>query len=323
MSEFALIDKIRARAGHRDDVLLGIGDDAALLRPAAGTVMVAATDTLVEGVHFMVGLPAWALGWKALAVNLSDLAAMGADPAFALLNLTLPAGGDDLVDEFMRGFEALAAAHAVALVGGDTTQGPYSVTVTVIGSVPEADALRRAGAQVGDDLWVTGTLGDAAGALALWRSGLPMLRTGGLRERLDRPTPRVGAGRALRRLAHCCIDVSDGLLADLLHLLRACGFGADIEAGALPASTALLGAFPESAQRLPLQLAGGDDYELLFTAPRENRAAIEKVMSALATPVSRIGVIVPGTVIRLLDADGEELPLPERMGWEHFRGDAS
>jgi thiamine-monophosphate kinase len=291
-----------------------------LLQPPKGAVLAVATDTLVEGVHFMKGLPPSPLGWKALAVNLSDLAAMGAEPAFALLNLTLPDGRASVVDEFMRGFEALAQSHRVALVGGDTTQGPLAVTVTVIGYVPKGEALRREGARIGDDLWVTGTLGDAAGALALWRGGTPMLRTGGLRERMDRPIPRVGAGRVLRGIAHCCIDVSDGLLADLGHLLDAAGLGADLDAGALPASSALVGAFPAREQRLPLQLTGGDDYELLFTAHPRQRAEIERALAAVATPVTRIGSIVPGSVVRLLDDGGNELPVPPRAGWEHFRG---
>ena len=252
MAEFALIDRLRQRAGSRPDVALGIGDDAALIEPPKGQQVVLAVDTLVEGVHFAKGVPASAIGWKALAVNLSDLAAMGAEPAVALLALTLPAEDGAFVDEFATGFSALADTHRVALVGGDTTRGPLAASVTVVGYVPKGKALTRAGAEAGDDLWVTGTLGDAAGALALWKSGIPMLRTGSLRERLDRPAPRLGAGLALRGLATACIDVSDGFLADLGHILAMSGVGADVEADALPLSPALRDAFPDTPSRRAL-----------------------------------------------------------------------
>lgn len=320
MAEFSLIDRIRQRAGSRPDVALGIGDDAALIDPPKGQQLVLAVDTLVEGVHFARGVPPSAIGWKALAVNLSDLAAMGAEPALALLALTLPDDDSAFVDEFAAGFAALADTHRVALVGGDTTRGPLAASVTVMGYVPKGSALTRAGASAGDDLWITGTLGDAAGALALWTSGLPMLRTGRLRDRLDRPTPRLGAGIALRGLATACIDISDGFLADLGHLLAMSGLGADVEADALPASPALLEAFPDPLLRRELQLTGGDDYELCFSAPVARREAVRKALDAVATPASRVGSLVAGARLRLFDADRLPLPLPARRGYVHFAG---
>jgi thiamine-monophosphate kinase len=318
MAEFALIDRFRQRAGSRPDVALGIGDDAALVEPPKGQQVVLAVDTLVEGVHFAKGVPASAIGWKALAVNLSDLAAMGAEPAVALLALTLPSENAAFVDEFAAGFSALADTHRVALVGGDTTRGPLAASVTVMGYVPKGQALIRSGANAGDDLWVTGTLGDAAGALALWKSGIPMLRTGALRERLDRPAPRLGAGLALRGLATACIDVSDGFLADLGHILAMSGVGAEIEADALPLSPALRDAFPDITARRALQLTGGDDYELCFTAPPKKRAAVQAALDAVATPATRVGRITEGASLRLFDADGLPLALPPRRGYVHF-----
>lgn len=320
MAEFSLIDRFRQRAGSRPDVALGIGDDAALIDPPKGQQLVLAVDTLVEGVHFAKGVPPSAIGWKSLAVNLSDLAAMGAEPAVALLALTMPSEDARFVDEFAAGFAALADTHRVALVGGDTTRGPLAASVTVLGYVPKGQALRRSGAEAGDDLWVTGTLGDAAGALALWKSGIPMLRTGRLRERLDRPAPRLGAGMALRGIASACIDVSDGFLADLGHVLAMSGVGADVEVDALPASQALLEAFPDVDARRPLQLAGGDDYELCFSASPKKRDAVLAAFDALATPVTRVGRITEGASLRLFDADGLPVPLPPRRGYVHFAG---
>ncbi|HAI59048.1 MAG TPA: thiamine-phosphate kinase [Xanthomonadaceae bacterium] len=327
MAEFALIDRLRQRATAtvlaRGDVALGIGDDAALLDPPKGRQLALAVDTLVEGVHFPKGVPASAIGWKALAVNLSDLAAMGAEPAAALLALTLPSDDAGFVDEFAAGFSALADTHRVALVGGDTTRGPLAVSVTVVGYVPKGDALTRSGAAADDDLWITGTLGDAAGALALWKAGTPMLRTGSLRERLDRPSPRLGAGCALRGLATACIDVSDGFLADLGHLLAMSGVGADIDVDTLPVSAALLDAFPDLSTRRALQLSGGDDYELCFTAPAKKREAVLAALDAAATPVARVGRITVGASLRLFDLDGLPVALPPRRGYVHFSGETA
>lgn len=327
MAEFSLIDRLRQRAAPtalaRGDVALGIGDDAALINPPKGQQLVLAVDTLVEGVHFPKGVPASAIGWKALAVNLSDLAAMGAEPVAALLALTLPNDDAGFVDEFAAGFCALADTHRVALVGGDTTRGGLAASVTVMGYVPTGKALTRSAAKAGDDVWVTGTLGDAAGALALWKSGIPMLRTGALRERLDRPSPRLGVGLALRGLASACIDVSDGFLADLGHVLAMSGVGADVEVDALPASVALLDAFPDAAVRRALQLSGGDDYELCFTAPAKQRDAVLAALDAVATPVARVGRITDGASLRLFDADGLPVALPPRRGYVHFSGESA
>jgi thiamine-monophosphate kinase len=236
-SEFDLIARIRARVAGRDDVILGIGDDAAILAPPPGRQLVVAMDTLNAGVHFPMETAAADIGWKALAVNLSDLAAMGASPAWCTLSLSLPQSDGAWIDAFLDGFLALAAQNGVALVGGDTTRGPLSVCVTAHGFVAPRGALRRDAARVGDEVWVTGTLGDATGALRQWQDGEttdPVLRA-----RLDRPTPRIAAGRALAGIAHACIDVSDGLLADLGHVCAMSRVGAEIEVDALPVSDAL------------------------------------------------------------------------------------
>ncbi|MGN6151021.1 MAG: thiamine-phosphate kinase, partial [Lysobacteraceae bacterium] len=216
--EFDLIARIRTRAASRDDVVLGIGDDAAILRLPPGRDLVVAMDTLNAGVHFPDETAPADIGWKALAVNLSDLAAMAATPAWCTLSLSLPASDAAWVDAFLDGFLDLASRHAVALVGGDTTRGPLSVCVAVHGLVEPRGALRRSDACVGDDGWVTGTLGDAAAALRQWQAG--DAHDPALRMRLDRPTPRVAAGRALAGGAQACLDGSDGLLADLAHVCR-------------------------------------------------------------------------------------------------------
>jgi len=313
--EFDLIARIRARAaGHgRADVVLGIGDDAALLQPPPGQALVVATDVLNDGVHFPADTAPDALGWKALAVNLSDLAAMGATPAWCTLALSLHAADEAWLDDFLDGFMALAAAHDVALVGGDTTRGPLSVAVTVHGFVAPDRALRRAGARVGDAVWVTGTLGDAAAALVQWRAGTAA--DAPLRERLDRPEPRVAVGQAIAGLATACIDVSDGVLADLGHLCNASGIGAEVDADALPASEALHGRFIAEARRA-LQAAGGDDYELCFTAPESAASDLDRVARDCGVAITRIGRIVAQPGVRAF-AEGAPWQ-PPRPGYEHF-----
>jgi len=313
--EFDLIARIRARAGTRDDVVLGIGDDAALLQVPADRQLAVSTDTLNAGVHFPEDTPPAAVGWKALAVNLSDLAAMGAQPAWCTLSLSLPRADAAWIDAFLDGFLSLAGQHDVALVGGDTTRGALSIGVTVHGLAEPGRALRRDGARIGDDLWVTGTLGDAAAALAAKLAGAALDR--GLRERLDRPVPRVEAGRALANLANACIDVSDGLLADLGHVCTASGVGAEIELERLPASPALA-RFP-AATRWPWQAGGGDDYELCFSASPEQREAVQRALRETATPVARIGRVVAGDSVRALDAAGADWQ-PPRSGYAHFAG---
>jgi thiamine-monophosphate kinase len=318
-TEFDLIARIRARAAAsvagRDDVVLGIGDDAALVQAPSGMCLAIATDTLNDGVHFPVETAAVDLGWKALAVNLSDLAAMGARPAWATLSLSLREADPVWVDAFLDGFLALASEHGVALVGGDTTRGPLSVCVTVQGWVARDRVLRRDGACVGDDVWVSGSLGDAAAALAQWRAG--GAADPALRARLDRPQPRVAVGLALAGLATACIDVSDGLLADLGHLCHASSVGAQVDVGALPASERLCAMFTPETQRT-LQSAGGDDYELCFTAAPAQRDAVAGIGEATGVLMTRIGRVVRGdAVIALIDGVAWQ---PPRAGFDHFNG---
>ena len=314
--EFGLIDRIRARARARDDVALGIGDDAALLVVPAGHQLVVTSDTLVAGVHFPEDTAPADIGWKALAVNLSDLAAMAATPAWCTLALTLPAPDADWLDAFLDGWDELAGEHALALVGGDTTRGPLAITVTAHGLVPTGQALRRDGARAGDDVWVTGTLGDAAAALAQWRAR--GLQSAKLRHRLDRPTPRVAAGLALRGLASAGIDVSDGLLADLGHVLAASGgLGAALDLGRLPTSRTLAEHVQDESRRWALQLAGGDDYELCFTAAPGDAFAIEQALAAAGVSAMAIGRVTatPGNVLTTPDGGAW---VPPSAGFDHF-----
>ena len=313
--EFDLIGRIAARTIARGDVVLGIGDDAALLQPPAGRELVVAMDTLNSGVHFPVDTAPADIGWKALAVNLSDLAAMGATPAWCTLSLSLPDPDAAWIDAFLDGFDALARLHEVALVGGDTTRGPLSVCVTVFGFVAPGAALRRDGARPGDDVWISGTPGDAAAALAQWSSGLAC--DAALRARLDRPAPRVALGQALAGLAHAAIDVSDGLLADLGHVCHASAVAARIEVDALPISDALHASGLAPGARRAFQASGGDDYELCFTAPRDAREAIASRASSCATPVARIGRIDAGAGVVAITGDGTAWA-PPRTGWDHF-----
>ena len=326
MPEFDLIELVRTRCAiAREDVRLGIGDDAALLVVPPGQVLAVSTDTLVAGVHFPVRTHAYDIGWKALAVNLSDLAAMGATPAWATLALTLPEADTRWVGEFADGFAMLAREYKLALVGGDTTQGPLSVTVTIHGFVPEQAALLRSGARAGDEVFVTGTLGDAAAGLRCLDKGDPeanrlLAAAPGAREalieRLNRPAPRVAQGQLLRGWASACIDVSDGLHADLGHICVASNVGADIDVDELPASPALLALFDRDARR-SLQLAGGDDYELCFTASELDAPQLLGDLARSGCGARRIGRIVATPGVRIHAAGGHTLPLP-RHGWEHF-----
>ena len=320
--EFRLIDRIRElTAQARDDVRIGIGDDAAVLAPPPGKELVVAIDTLVEGVHFPPGTAAADIGWKALAVNLSDLAAMGASPAWALLALTLPSADAAFVEGFAEGFAKLAQPHRLALVGGDTTRGPLTVSVAVHGFVPPGQALTRAGARVGDAVLVTGTLGDAAAGLHALQhpprddDGRTGLR-GFLIERLNRPTPRLAVGTALRGQATACVDVSDGLLADLGHICAASGVAAEIEATLLPRSSALLELYDDTTA-LHFALSGGDDYELCFTVPAARVAELQAGLARLGCGATKIGRIVEGDGVRVRAADGSWLAT-DRPGWEHF-----
>ena len=317
--EFRLIDRIRERTAQpRDDVRLGIGDDAALLAVPAGQELAVAIDTMVEGVHFPVGTAPADIGWKALAVNLSDLAAMGAAPAWALLALTLPRPDAPFVDGLAEGFAQLANPYRLALVGGDTTRGPLALSVVVHGFVPPGQALTRAGAQAGDAVLVTCTLGDAAAGLRCLQSQTDVQTSmrDFLLDRLNRPAPRVAAGLALRGRASACLDVSDGLLADLGHLCAASSVGAEIDAALLPYSPALLGAFGEAAAR-DFAVAGGDDYELCFTVPAARADEVRDELARSGCGATRIGRIVAGAGVRVRDADGAWLE-SGRQGWDHF-----
>lgn len=323
--EFDLIERIRALTTQpRDDVRLGIGDDAAVLAMPPGHELVVAIDTLVDGVHFPHGTAPADIGWKALAVNLSDLAAMGATPAWALLALTLPPPESAhalsaFVEGLAHGFAELARPARVALVGGDTTRGPLAISVAVHGLVPAGMAIKRGGARPGDAVLVTGTLGDAAAGLACLRDGHADIQTAEreyLIGRLNRPAPRLAAGIALRGRASACIDVSDGLLADLGHLCVASGVGAELEASQLPLSSALLASFDAGAAR-DFALSGGDDYELCFTVPQADVAAVIAELACAGCRPTAIGRIVEGEGVRVREADGGSLDVL-RKGWDHF-----
>ena len=305
-------------AGERG-VVLGMGDDAALLEVPEGHELVAATDTIVAGVHFPLDCPPRAIGHRALAVNLSDLAARGAEPRWALLALTLPDEDPRWLDEFAAGFHALAGRTDCVLVGGDTTRGPLAITVTALGSVPRGTALRRAGARVGDAVCVSGSLGDAAAGLALFQ-GRYSTRAPGVHPlllRFELPEPRLALGRALRGIATSCIDVSDGLLADLGHVLEASGVGATVDADAVPISVPMELAIPAADHR-ELALAGGDDYELAFTCAPDAVDALRARAVELGVQVTRIGTIEAAPGLRCRDRRGEPVA-PLRLGYEHFR----
>lgn len=317
--EFDLIARIAARSRSRPDVLLGIGDDAALLAsPPLGEALCVCVDTLNAGVHFPLETAPFDIGWKALAVNLSDLAAMGARPRWATLALSLPDSDPAFVDALIEGLLSLAAQHEVALVGGDTTRGPLSLSVQAIGSVAPARALRRDGARAGDALYVSGTLGDAAAGLALVQGRLAVADPGSaasLRARLDRPTPRVALGLELAGVARAGIDVSDGLLADLGHVLEASGVGAVIDLDALPASLELRALLPRAEQRWPLQLAGGDDYELVVSGDAERIEALPAFVRGELTRIGRI-TVQPG--IAFVRAGESCDYAPPTRGYQHF-----
>lgn len=324
--EFELIHRFFERPGIPGRAPLGIGDDGALVDPGTEGPVAVSTDMLVAGRHFFDDVDPEALGHKALAVNLSDLAAMGARPLAFTLALALPAADPGWLEGFARGLFALADAHGCELVGGDTTRGPLNLCLTVLGTVPAALALRRDRARAGHDLWVSGTLGAPAWALAerlaagRWPPSSAALDAA--RARLERPVPRLALGLALRGVAHAAIDLSDGLAGDLDHLLTrssaACGeaLGARLEAAALPVDPALA-ALP-AARRIGLALAGGDDYELLFTAPVSARAAVGAAATGCGLTLSRVGRIEAAPGVRLITPDGRVEPLHVRS-FDHFR----
>jgi thiamine-monophosphate kinase len=318
LSEFDIIGRFFTYPAP--GAVLGVGDDAAIVRPRRGMDLIVSTDMMVEGRHFRKGADPRRLGHKALAVNLSDMAAMGAQPRWATLSIALPKADPRWLAGFMRGFMALARRHGVDLIGGDTTRGPLAFSVQIMGEAPAGRALRRDGARAGDDIWVSGTLGDAALALAVGRLGLAPGERRALEAKLDTPAPRVVLGIALRGIARSAIDVSDGLVADLGHICERSRAGALVQYALLPASAVLRRRLDRSVARTAL-LAGGDDYELLFTAARSRRAAIGRLARRLRLKLTRIGQMVPprrgAPLVTVLGADGLPMSL-ERAGYTHF-----
>ncbi|WP_295981475.1 thiamine-phosphate kinase [uncultured Variovorax sp.] len=317
MGEFDLIARYFKRPAARSP--LGVGDDCALLAPAAGMHLAVSSDMLVEGRHFLSTVDPARLGHKALAVNLSDLAACGAKPLAFTLALALPGVDEPWLESFSRGLLALADAHGCELVGGDTTRGPLNICITVFGEVPAGAALLRSGARAGDDIWVSGTVGDARLALEMFR-GTVSLRAEAFesaRERMEQPTPRVALGQALRGIATSAVDVSDGLIGDLGHILASSGVGATLDADA---ATALISVDTGNLGREVLRtcaLSGGDDYELVFTAPASERKAVMQAGLDSATRVTRIGRIEADAGLRIVDKAGA--PVSQRFGsFDHF-----
>ena len=326
MGEFELIERYFKRPPQRAQV--GVGDDCAIWMPTPGQALAISSDMLVEGRHFLSTVDPAALGHKALAVNLSDLAACGATPCAFTLALALPQADEAWLRGFAQGLWALADGHGCELIGGDTTRGPLTIAITVWGELPPGQALLRSAAQVGDDIYISGVVGQARMALEVFRGQLhlPSDAFERARARMERPTPRVALGQALRGVAHAAIDLSDGLLGDLDHILKASGVGADIDTRwlrhasdggtAWPAHCPDLAALPW-AQTLACGLTGGDDYELLFTAAPEHRAAVLAAAQTSATPVSCVGHITPSG-LRVLDPQGQAIDVSRLTSFDHF-----
>jgi thiamine-monophosphate kinase len=316
IGEFEIIARYFTRATSDRDVVLGIGDDAAVL--AVDGHVAVTVDTLVAGVHFPDGMAPHLLGHRLMAVNLSDLAAMGARPRWSTLALTMPSADELWLDGFSRGLFELADRYGVSLVGGNLSRGPLALTMQLMGTVEPKNLLTRGGGHVGDDIYVTGTLGDSAAGimLILERSAAPQdSAAAALKERFYRPVPRVGAGLVLGPLATAAIDVSDGLLADLGHICKASGCGATIDVERVPLSAELLSMFPPQ-EAIAHALGGGDDYELCFTAPPSRAEEIEAALEAAATPVRRIGQLAAGQTV-VCRRDGEPFT-PALRGFRHF-----
>ena len=316
MGEFELIERFFKRPARRN--ALGVGDDCALLTPGPGMQLAVSSDMLVEDRHFLPTVDPFKLGHKALAVNLSDLAACGAKPLAFTLALAMPRADETWLEPFSRGLLALADEHGCDLVGGDTTRGPLNICITVFGEVPQGQALLRSGAHAGDDLYVSGTLGDARLALEAMRGTLPLRAEllEAARARLEQPTPRIALGQALRGIASSAIDISDGLLGDLGHILRQSGVGAAVDTG-VAGSLIQAAAALDDERKLEYVLAGGDDYELAFTAAPSQRAAVQAAAQQARTPVTRIGRVEAQPGLRLLDAQGR--PIARRYGsFDHF-----
>lgn len=318
MTEFELIQRFFAvQPLHRDDVIVGIGDDAAVLKVPSGHQLVVTTDTLVAGVHFLPDADPQALGYKALAVNLSDLAAMGAEPAWFLLSLTLPEADPTWLQAFSDGLHDLARQYRIQLVGGNTARGPLAITITAHGFVPEGQALRRTGANIGDRIYVTGELGDAGLALRqrLGRLSLSSAESAAVMHRLDRPLPRIEPGLRLRGLASSVIDISDGLLADLGHILAMSQVGGRLELERIPVSPIYHAHLKELGW--DMALAHGDDYELCFTIPTQKVARLEQLAPGFGCRLTCIGDIVAGSGLQVADTAGS-LYRPSATGHDHF-----
>ena len=316
IGEFEIIDRYFTRPSRDPDVVIGVGDDAAVV--AVNGLAAVTVDTLVAGVHFPDGIAPALLGYRAMAVNLSDLAAMGASPRWGTLALTLPKPDELWLDGFSRGLFELAERHDVSLVGGNLARGPLNVTIQLIGTVEGGRILTRAGGNLGDDVYVTGSLGDSAAGIALIneRVDTPHGSAGAaLKERFYKPVPRVEAGLALRALASAAIDVSDGLLADLGHICERSSCGALIDVERVPLSAELLSTFPPQLA-LAHALGGGDDYELCFTAPPSRAEAIDRALEAAGTTATRIGQLVAGQEV-VCRRDGEPFT-PQALGFSHF-----
>ena len=317
MGEFDLIARYFKRPAKRSP--LGVGDDCALLAPAPGMQLAVSSDMLVEGRHCLSTVEPSRLGHKALAVNLSDLAACGARPLAFTLALALPGIDEPWLEGFSRGLFALADEHGCELVGGDTTRGPLNICITVFGEVPACAALLRSGARAGDDIWVSGTLGDARLALEVFRGtlALPADVFSMARQRKEQPTPRVALGQALRGTASAAVDVSDGLVGDLGHILAASRVGATLDADAAVSLVAAAATGLGAGVLRTCALSGGDDYELVFTAPPSARAAVGQAGQESATRVTRIGRVEAETGLRIVDASGS--PVAQRFGsFDHF-----
>lgn len=315
LSEFQIIEQYFTRlAPARDDVILAIGDDAAVLRPAPDMELALTLDTMVAGVHFHHQAAAADIGYKLMAVNLSDLAAMGARPCWALLGLSLPEVDEAWLGDFAQGLSEAAAEYGVQLVGGDTTRGPLTLSLQLSGQIPPGAALRRGGARPGDGIYVSGDLGAAALGLKIEQgeTDLAPIQQAAMLERLYRPRARIEAGVQLRGVASACIDISDGLLADLGHILDASACGASVELASLPMCAEVA-----ACQDIELALAGGEDYELCFCVPPAQEERLQAIRSAWTHACTRIGTIEAEPGVRLRSADGRPYQ-PARRGYEHF-----
>jgi thiamine-monophosphate kinase len=320
MNEFELIRTyFTDRGPKRKDVVLGVGDDAALTRMSSGNLLVIATDTMVENVHFFSDADPRSIGHKALAVNLSDFAAMGAEPAWASVALTLPEANETWVKEFTDGLYEIAEYYNVQIVGGDTTKGPLTITVSLKGFVPETGAILRSGAKTGDWIYVTGQLGDSALVVEskLNNLSIPENQLTKAAQRFNYPAARIAAGQILRRTATSALDISDGLLQDMMHILRASNVSANINIDKLPISNNVLEAVDKD-KAIELALMGGEDYELLFTLPEEQKGYLEQNATAMGINYTCIGQIQGGDPKITLTYEDKPYPFPDKSGYQHF-----